>query len=68
MGGIITDENKIYTFDTSEHGIKMEPSFYRNATGKLVKLIVTEFSILENLNLIVGCGFTAQDTEVRFVG
>ncbi len=66
MGGIITDENKIYTFDTSEHGITMEPSFYRNATGKLVKLTVTEFSIEENL--IVGRGFTAQDTEVRFVG
>lgn len=66
MGGIITDENKIYTFDTSEHGIKMEPSFYRNATGKLVKLTVTEFLIKENL--IVGRGFTAQDTEVRFVG
>jgi|LauGreDrversion4_2_1035121.scaffolds.fasta_scaffold55440_4 hypothetical protein len=66
MGGMITDENKIYTFDTSEHGITMEPSFYRNATGKLVKLTVTEFSIEENL--IVGRGFTAQDTEVRFVG
>ena len=66
MGGMITDENKIYTFDTSEHGITMEPSFYRNATGKFVKLTVTEFSIEENL--IVGRGFTAQDTEVRFVG
>ena len=66
MGGMITDENKIYTFDTSEHGITMEPSFYRNATGKLVKLTVSEFSIEENL--IVGRGFTAQDTEVRFVG
>ncbi|MFM7858823.1 MAG: hypothetical protein ACKO96_44590 [Flammeovirgaceae bacterium] len=66
MGGIITDENMIYTFDTSEHGITMQPSFYRNATGKLVNLTVTEFSIEENL--IVGRGFTAQDTEVRFVG
>ena len=56
----------IYSFDTSEHGITMEPSFYRNASGKLVKLTVTEFSIKDNL--ILGRGFTAQDTEVRFVG
>ena len=66
MGGIITDNNMIYSLDTSEHGITMEPSFYRNASGKLVKLTVTEFSIKDNL--ILGRGFTAQDTEVRFVG